>query len=145
MKEQKSVSLTNALNKLNESGTISLAEKSKWSSKPTTKFNTAWLYHYVYDVCDFKLFVIYTFEYKNYTWQRLLSSPIHKIYVLLGYLMAYFLLGWIQLGVLLTILSIFFNVYLGNLFLILLFGSFVIGLVVSLGFMIATLSQTKTS
>lgn len=82
-------------------------------------------------------------EYKDYTWQRLLSSPIQKISVLLGYFIAYFLLGWIQLGVLLTILSIFFNVYLGNFMLILVFGSFVIGLVVSLGFMIATLSHTK--
>lgn len=83
-------------------------------------------------------------EYKDYTWQRLLSSPIHKIYVLLGYLVAYFLLGWIQLGVLLTVLSVFFHVYLGNVILILVFGSFVIGLVVSLGFMIATLSHTKS-
>ncbi|MCY7628272.1 ABC transporter permease [Bacillus altitudinis] len=144
VKDQRSASLTTALNKLNESGTISLVEK-KQNGQANQQPNLIPLGFTIM----FMMFAISSslssihLEYKNYTWQRLLSSPIHKIYVLLGYLMAYFLLGWIQLGVLLTILSIFFNVYLGNLFLILLFGSFVIGLVVSLGFMIATLSQTK--
>ncbi|MDM5320778.1 ABC transporter permease [Bacillus altitudinis] len=144
VKEQKSVSLTNALNKLNKSGTISLVEKNQ-DGVATQQPNLIPLGFTIM----FMMFAISSsvssihLEYKDYTWQRLLSSPIHKISVLLGYFIAYFLLGWIQLGVLLTILSIFFNVYLGNFMLILVFGSFVIGLVVSLGFMIATLSHTK--
>ncbi|EMI12382.1 abc-2 type transporter [Bacillus stratosphericus LAMA 585] len=144
VKEQKSASLTTVLNKLNESGTISLVEKNQngQASQQPNLIPLGFTIMFMMFAISSSLSSIHS-EYKNYTWQRLLSSPIHKIYVLLGYLMAYFLLGWIQLGVLLTILSIFFNVYLGNLFLILLFGSFVIGLVVSLGFMIATLSQTK--
>lgn len=144
VKEQKSVSLTNALNELNESGTISLVEKNQ-DGEATQQPNLIPLGFTIM----FMMFAISSsassihLEYKDYTWQRLLSSPIQKISVLLGYFIAYFLLGWIQLGVLLTILSIFFNVYLGNFMLILVFGSFVIGLVVSLGFMIATLSHTK--
>ncbi|MGM5472517.1 ABC transporter permease [Bacillus pumilus] len=144
VKEQKSVSLTNALNKLNESGTISLVEKNQ-NGEASQQPNLIPLGFTIM----FMMFAISSsvssihLEYKDYTWQRLLSSPIHKISVLLGYFIAYFLLGWIQLGVLLTILSILFNVYLGNFMLILVFGSFVIGLVVSLGFMIATLSHTK--
>ncbi|MGG0528180.1 ABC transporter permease [Bacillus pumilus] len=144
VKEQKSVSLINALNKLNESGSISLVEKNQ-DGEATQQPNLIPLGFTIM----FMMFAISSsassihLEYKDYTWQRLLSSPIQKISVLLGYFIAYFLLGWIQLGVLLTILSIFFNVYLGNFILILVFGSFVIGLVVSLGFMIATLSHTK--
>lgn len=144
VKEQKSVSLINALNKLDESGTISLVEKNQ-DGEATQQPNLIPLGFTIM----FMMFAISSsassihLEYKDYTWQRLLSSPIQKISVLLGYFIAYFLLGWIQLGVLLTILSLFFNVYLGNFILILVFGSFVIGLVVSLGFMIATLSHTK--
>ncbi|PRS80490.1 MULTISPECIES: ABC transporter permease [unclassified Bacillus (in: firmicutes)] len=143
VKEQKSVSLISALNKLNESGSISLIEK-KQDGQTREQPNLTPLGFTIM----FMMFAISSsvssihLEYKDYTWQRLLSSPIHKISVLLGYFIAYFLLGWIQLGVLLTVLSIFFNVYLGN-FMILVFGSFVIGLVVSLSFMIATLSHTK--
>ncbi len=144
VKEQKSVSLTNALNKLNESGTISLVEEDQdgQASQQPNLIPLGFTIMFMMFAISSSVSSIHL-EYKDYTWQRLLSSPIHKIYVLLGYFMAYFLLGWIQLGVLLTILSVFFHVYLGNLFLILVFGSFVIGLVVSLGFMIATLSHTK--
>ncbi|MDI0273153.1 ABC transporter permease [Bacillus safensis] len=144
VKEQKSVSLIKALNELNESGTISLAEKNQ-NGQESQQPNLIPLGFTIM----FMMFAISSsvssihLEYKDYTWQRLLSSPIHKIYVLLGYLMAYFLLGWLQLGVLLTVLSVFFQMYLGDLIHILVFGSFVIGLVVSLGFMIATLSHTK--
>lgn len=144
VKEQKSVSLTNALNKLNESGTISLVEKNQdgEASQQPNLIPLGFTIMFMMFAISSSVSSIHL-EYKDYTWQRLLSSPIHKISVLLGYFIAYFLLGWIQLGVLLTILSIFFNVYLGNFMLILVFGSFVIGLVVSLGFMIATLSHTK--
>ncbi|MEK4184042.1 MULTISPECIES: ABC transporter permease [Bacillus] len=144
VKEQNSVSLINALKELNESGTISLDEDNL-NSQASQHPNLIPLGFTIM----FMMFAISSsvssihLEYKDYTWQRLLSSPIHKVYVLLGYFIAYFLLGWLQLGVLLTVLSVFFNMYLGNLILIFLFGSFVIGLVVSLGFMIATLSHTK--
>ncbi|MEK3971814.1 ABC transporter permease [Bacillus sp. FSL M7-0558] len=143
VKEQKSVSLISALNELNESGSMSLIEKKGGQASQHPNLIPLGF------TIMFMMFAISSsassihLEYKDYTWQRLLSSPIQKISVLLGYFITYFLLGWIQLGVLLTILSIFFNVYLGNFMLILVFGSFIIGLVVSLGFMIATLSHTK--
>ncbi|KIL21777.1 hypothetical protein B4134_2539 [Bacillus safensis] len=144
VKEQKSVSLSNALNKLNESGTILLIEKNQddQASQQPNLIPLGFTIMFMMFAISSSVSSIHL-EYKDYTWQRLLSSPIHKIYVLLGYLVAYFLLGWIQLGVLLTVLSVFFHVYLGNVIHILVFGSFVIGLVVSLGFMIATLSHTK--
>ncbi|PRO42934.1 ABC transporter permease [Bacillus sp. LLTC93] len=144
VKEQKSLSLINALKKLNESGTISLIEKNEdgQASQQPNLIPLGFTIMFMMFAISSAVSSIHL-EYKDYTWQRLLSSPIHKIYVLLGYLMAYFLLGWIQLGVLLTVLSVFFHMYLGNLIFILVFGSFVIGLVVSLGFMIATLSHTK--
>ncbi|MGE6629159.1 ABC transporter permease [Bacillus sp. NPDC077027] len=82
-------------------------------------------------------------EYKNYTWQRLLSSPVHKYQVLLGYLFAYFILGWIQLSVLMVILSLFFHVYWGNIIHLLLFGSIVIGMIVALSITISSVSKTK--
>lgn len=144
VKEEKSLSLINALKKLNESGTISLMEKNgdDQTSQQPNLIPLGFTIMFMMFAISNSVSSIHL-EYKDYTWQRLLSSPIHKIYVLLGYLMAYFILGWIQLGVVLTVLSLFFHMYLGNLTFILVFGSFVIGLVVSLGFMIATLSHTK--
>ncbi|OYN65406.1 ABC transporter permease [Bacillus safensis] len=144
VKEQKSVSLIKALNELNESGSISLVEKNQdgEASQQPNLIPLGFTIMFMMFAISSSVSSIHL-EYKDYTWQRLLSSPIHKISVLLGYFIAYFLLGWIQLGILLTILSIFFNVYIGNFMRILVFGSFVIGLVVSLGFMIATLSHTK--
>ncbi|WP_366596084.1 ABC transporter permease [Bacillus pumilus] len=144
VKEQNSVSLINALKELNESGTISLDEDNldSQASQHPNLIPLGFTIMFMMFAISSSVSSIHL-EYKDYTWQRLLSSPIHKVYVLLGYFIAYFLLGWLQLGVLLTVLSVFFNMYLGNLILIFLFGSFVIGLVVSLGFMIATLSHTK--
>lgn len=144
VKEQKSVSLIKTLKKINASGIISMIEENLdgQASEQPNLIPLGFTIMFMMFAISSSVSSIHL-EYKDYTWQRLLSSPIHKIYVLLGYFIAYFLLGWIQLGVLLTVLSVFFNVYLGNFILILLFGSFVIGLVVSLGFMIAALSQTK--
>ncbi|OLP65462.1 hypothetical protein BACPU_15500 [Bacillus pumilus] len=139
--QQKNVYLSNVLKEFNASNPISMTEGSLVSHSPN-------LIPIGFTIM-FMMFAISSsassihLEYKTYTWQRLLSSPVHKIQVLSGYLLAYFLLGWIQLGVLLAVLFVFFNMYLGNLIQILLFGSVVVGLVVSLGFMMATLSKTK--
>ncbi|HWJ03637.1 MAG TPA: ABC transporter permease [Verrucomicrobiae bacterium] len=49
------------------------------------------------------------------TWQRLLSSPIRRGQILAGYLLGYFILGWLQFAILLVASRFLFDIYWGNL------------------------------
>lgn len=47
-------------------------------------------------------------------WYRMMSAPVSRKEILLGYLGAFFLIGWIQFGVLMLISTFVFDVYWGN-------------------------------
>ncbi|MCM3768110.1 ABC transporter permease [Neobacillus niacini] len=77
------------------------------------------------------------------TWGRLMISPATRIQVILGYILSYFLVGWIQLGVLMMAMSLMFDIGWGNLAYLIPFASLVILMVVGFGLMIAGLVKTK--
>ncbi|MBS4201622.1 ABC transporter permease [Bacillus sp. FJAT-49732] len=48
-------------------------------------------------------------------WYRIMSTPTSKKEILIGYLLAFFLIGWIQFGVLMLVSTFVFNVNWGNI------------------------------
>ncbi|MRH45068.1 ABC transporter permease subunit [Aquibacillus halophilus] len=48
-------------------------------------------------------------------WYRLMSTPIAKLELILGYLLAFFLIGWVQFGILMLASTVLFDVYWGNI------------------------------
>lgn len=82
-------------------------------------------------------------ERKAGTWQRLLTTPATKGQIMLGYLLSYFLLGWIQLLTLMVAMSILFDAVWGNLVYFIPFASLIILTVVGFGLMIAGLVKTS--
>lgn len=77
------------------------------------------------------------------TWGRLMVSPASKLQIILGYLLAYFFMGWIQFAVLMTTMNLMFATTWGNLTYLIPFASLVILSVVGFGLMIAGLVKTK--
>ncbi|MGJ7913455.1 ABC transporter permease [Neobacillus sp. LXY-1] len=77
------------------------------------------------------------------TWGRLLISPARKSEIMAGYLLSYFLMGWIQLAVLMLAMSVMFDTGWGNLVYLIPFASLVIITVTGFGLMIAGLVKTK--
>jgi ABC-2 type transport system permease protein len=77
------------------------------------------------------------------TWGRLIVSPAGKLQIILGYLLAYFFMGWIQFAVLMTTMNLMFGTTWGKLTYLIPFASLVILSVVGFGLMIAGLVKTK--
>jgi ABC-2 type transport system permease protein len=77
------------------------------------------------------------------TWGRMMVSPASKLQISLGYLLAYFFMGWIQLAVLMTTMNLLFETSWGKLIYIIPFASLVIFCVVGFGLMIAGIVKTK--
>ncbi|OLS37260.1 ABC transporter permease [Bacillus sp. MRMR6] len=77
------------------------------------------------------------------TWERLMVTPASKLQIILGYLFAYFLMGWVQFIVLMSALKFLFDTNWGKLTYLIPFASLVILTVVSFGLMIAGLVKTK--
>ncbi|MFJ5717450.1 ABC transporter permease [Neobacillus sp. NPDC093127] len=77
------------------------------------------------------------------TWGRLMVSPASKLQIILGYLLAYFFMGWIQFAVLMTAMNLMFATTWGKLTYLIPFASLVILSVVGFGLMIAGLVKTK--
>ncbi|MBA2175884.1 ABC transporter permease [Halobacillus locisalis] len=48
-------------------------------------------------------------------WYRLISTPARKVEIIFGYLLAFFLIGWVQFGVLMVASSLIFGVYWGSI------------------------------
>lgn len=82
-------------------------------------------------------------ERKEGTWGRLLISPARKHEIILGYILAYFVMGWIQFVVLLTAMKFMFDTSWGELSYLIPFASLVIITVVGFGLMMAGLVKTK--
>jgi ABC-2 type transport system permease protein len=77
------------------------------------------------------------------TWGRLMITPANRLQISLGYLIAYFLMGWIQFAVLMAAMNIMFATNWGNLFNMIPFASLVIICVVGFGLMVAGIVKTK--
>ncbi len=77
------------------------------------------------------------------TWSRLMVTPAKKFQIVLGYLIAYFLMGWIQFAVLMAAMKMMFDTNWGKLTYMIPFASLVILCVVGFGLMIAGIVKTK--
>lgn len=77
------------------------------------------------------------------TWSRLMVTPAKRFQIVLGYLFAYFLMGWIQFAVLMAASKMMFDTDWGKLIYLLPFASLVILCVVGFGLMIAGIVKTK--
>ena len=82
-------------------------------------------------------------EREEKTWQRLMVSPISSFQVLSGYLLSYFILGWLQLGTLMIVMKLVFDVDWGNLLYLIPFASLTILLIVGYPIMMASLMKTR--
>jgi ABC-2 type transport system permease protein len=70
-------------------------------------------------------------------------TPAHRLQISLGYLIAYFMMGWIQFAVLMVAMNLLFDTHWGNLRYIIPFASLVIVCVVGFGLMIVGIVKTK--
>lgn len=75
-------------------------------------------------------------------WARLLTTPTSKAQLMLGYLFAFFIIGWLQFGVLLISSSLLFDVEWGRLDGIFVLVSATLLCVIGLGLLIASYSKT---
>lgn len=82
-------------------------------------------------------------ERKGGTWQRLLTTPVTKGQLMVGYLFSFFLMGWIQMLVLMVAMSSLFGAVWGNLAYFIPFTSLVIVTIVGFGLMMAGLVKTS--
>jgi ABC-2 type transport system permease protein len=82
-------------------------------------------------------------ERRGGTWERLMIAPASRSQILAGYTLSYFLMGWIQLLVLMTAMNLMFDTSWGKISYIIPFASLVILCVVGFGLMIAGIVKTK--
>lgn len=74
---------------------------------------------------------------KSGVWYRMLSTPISRFQLMSGYFMSFFLLGWIQFGILMAATSALFDIRWGNPLGIAVLVSALLLCVVGLGLFIA--------
>lgn len=77
------------------------------------------------------------------TWQRLLTSPTSKVQVMIGYLFSYFMMGAIQLFVLMVVMNFIYGAMWGNLIYFVPFAALVIITIVGFGLMMASIVKTR--
>ncbi|MFJ7639863.1 ABC transporter permease [Peribacillus sp. NPDC097225] len=78
----------------------------------------------------------------NGVWYRLLSTPASRFEIAFGYLLSFFMIGWIQFGILMLATSIFFDVSWGNPIYLVLLVSAMLFAIVGLGLMISGFVKT---
>jgi len=76
-------------------------------------------------------------------WYRIMSTPTSKKEILIGYLLAFFLIGWIQFGVLMLVSTFVFNVNWGNILGIFVLVSCLLLCTIGLGLFIAGFVKTS--
>jgi ABC-2 type transport system permease protein len=79
---------------------------------------------------------------KNGVWYRILATPASKFEIAFGYLLSFFLIGWIQFGVLLVSTHYLFDVQWGNPISIAILVSALLFAIVGLGLCIAGMVKT---
>jgi ABC-2 type transport system permease protein len=79
---------------------------------------------------------------KNGVWYRLLATPASKFEIAFGYLLSFFLIGWIQFGVLMFATHFMFGVSWGNPISIVMLVSALLFAIVGMGLLIAGMVKT---
>lgn len=78
----------------------------------------------------------------NGLWNRLLTTPVSRMELVVGYLLAFFLIGWIQFGILMVAAHVIFGAEWGNLLLLLILVSAMLLAIICLGLAITSISKT---
>lgn len=81
-------------------------------------------------------------ERKEGTWHRLLTAPVRPVQLLVGYLLGFFVTGWVQLGILMAVTRALFGVVWGDPVTILVLGSAFILCSTGLGLSVAGAVRT---
>jgi ABC-2 type transport system permease protein len=79
---------------------------------------------------------------KNGVWYRIIATPASKLEIAFGYLLSFFLIGWIQFGILLISTHYLFDVQWGNPLSIAILVSALLFAIVGLGLCIAGMVKT---
>lgn len=79
---------------------------------------------------------------KTGVWYRLLSTPTSRFQITVGYFLSFFLIGWIQFGILMAATSLLFGVHWGNLLGIFVLVTSILLCVVGLGLFISGFVKT---
>ncbi|MBZ4223808.1 ABC transporter permease [Bacillus wiedmannii] len=75
-------------------------------------------------------------------WSRLLETPVSKVQILAGYILSFFLIGWIQFGVLMILTHTLFDVQWGNLLGVIILVSVLLLAVIGLALLLASIVKT---
>ncbi|PEX94279.1 ABC transporter permease [Bacillus cereus] len=75
-------------------------------------------------------------------WSRLLGTPVSKVQILAGYILSFFLIGWIQFGVLMILTYSLFDVQWGNLLGVITLVSVLLLAVIGLALLLASIVKT---
>ncbi|UYX52802.1 ABC transporter permease [Bacillus thuringiensis] len=75
-------------------------------------------------------------------WSRLLGTPVSKVQILAGYILSFFLIGWIQFGVLMILTHSLFDVQWGNLLGVITLVSVLLLTVIGLALLLASIVKT---
>ncbi|WP_338751347.1 ABC transporter permease [Bacillus sp. FJAT-52991] len=75
-------------------------------------------------------------------WYRLLSTPTSRMQLMSGYLLAFFLIGWIQFAILMVSSSLLFDVHWGDMVGLIVLTSALLVCIIGLGLFIASLVKT---
>ncbi|MBY0596438.1 ABC transporter permease [Bacillus bingmayongensis] len=75
-------------------------------------------------------------------WYRLLVTPVSKAKILGGYILSFFLIGWIQFGMLMLLTNILFDVQWGNLLGTITLVSVLLLAVIGLALLLASIVKT---
>lgn len=72
-------------------------------------------------------------------WSRLLGTPVSKVQILAGYILSFFLIGWIQFGVLMILTHSLFDVQWGNLLGVIILVSVLLLAVIGIALLLASI------
>ncbi|PFU47043.1 ABC transporter ATP-binding protein [Bacillus cereus] len=75
-------------------------------------------------------------------WSRLLGTPVSRVQILAGYILSFFLIGWIQFGVLMILTHSLFDVQWGNLLGVITLVSVLLLAVIGLALLLASIVKT---
>lgn len=75
-------------------------------------------------------------------WSRLLGTSVSKVQILAGYILSFFLIGWIQFGVLMILTHSLFDVQWGNLLGVITLVSVLLLAVIGLALLLASIVKT---
>jgi ABC-2 type transport system permease protein len=75
-------------------------------------------------------------------WSRMMLAPVNRLQILLGYLFAFFLMGWLQFSILMILSSVLFGVEWGDLLSVIVLVSVVLLAVIGLGLLLAGIVKT---